>query len=288
MPEQSSSGLSAIDKLMEDFQPMPALTSLTSDYEYFDYAAMSYLQVDGMQTISPYYEMNQDIYGAFMHGDCQSRAPQLQSLDWPCNTNALGGEMRPVAPGLQVQTDVLGADTDAAAQGFSTDIASPVDSRLHFQTLSMIFADTGETQLLAELHKMDPLFASVQLPPRDATYSSLTNYFHHFDIIMPVYDEATTFHLVDLFYGAPPNSSAELASYVYSVVAISYACNIHTTSSLAEESETTAWLFFSHAAQYIPRLMASVPGLLSVQALLGMVRLDTRTHGTVLTDVFLD
>jgi hypothetical protein len=150
----------------------------------------------------------------------------------------------------------------------SASVSSPTD---HFQTLAMIFADTSETQLLAELHDMPPPSFLEALPPKDATYSALNNFFRHFDRLVPLYDEATTFNLVELFFDPLSCPAPEVAAYIYSVIAVSFTCNENSTSPASEAGEVTAWAFFSHAARYVPQIMASSPKLLSTQALLGMV-----------------
>jgi hypothetical protein len=141
----------------------------------------------------------------------------------------------------------------------------------HSQILAMIFADTSETRLLSELGAMTMMSAPIQLPPRDATYAALTNYFRNMCGIIPTYDEASTFHLVELFYDSMTLPSPDLSAYVYSVIALSCACNTQTISSSTALCEDISWDLFSQAAQYIPQLLSSAPGLLSTQALLGMV-----------------
>lgn len=147
----------------------------------------------------------------------------------------------------------------------------PADIEFHFQTLSTIFADTNETQLLADFPHISLYSSPIPLPPRDATFSALTNFFSFFEHIMPIYDEATTFQLIELQYDTSPSTNPSLLAYVYSVVALSYACNVHAASVTLDEDEQIAWKYFGHAAHHIPQLMASKSSLLSIQAFLGMV-----------------
>ena len=236
--------------------------------------------------------------------------PEIQRADWAttCRSQSHPEDMRPVytvpdddllirpprADDTRAVTDFSSMVWPDACQPASFDSPFPIagdalcepimdtsaclDSIMHFQTLSMIFADTSETRLLEELPSMIPQSTPVPLPPRDATYEALSNFFRYFDKLMPLFDEASTFHLIELFYGPTPFAKADLSAYIYAVIALAYACASQTVDSTPDQNEKTAWEFFGYAARHIPQLMAGEPGLLSTQALLGMVSATTKLH----------
>lgn len=179
-----------------------------------------------------------------------------------------------IAVSSEMQTRASQSNVHAAPESDSMHATTLHDTTFHFETLAMVFADRSETKLLDELYSMVPSLTPVPLPTQDAMYAAMTNFFRSFDKLIPLFDEASTFHLVELFYSPMPFVNPDLAAYIYSVVALSYACSspAGTSSCTVEDVEQTAWKYFGHAATHIPQLMASQPGLLSIQALLGMVR----------------
>jgi hypothetical protein len=205
------------------------------------------------------------------HGSSEVHANQISPAN-PLDSSAafVSNTMDGIGFGMDVAEDI----TEHTITSMGFDASSNLKG--HFQILSMIFTDTSETRLLAEIHDMSPHSFSVPLPPKDVTYSVLTNFFHHFDNVLPLYEEATTFNLVELFFDPMPCPKPELAAYVYSVIALSYTCARQSTTASYEGNEAVSWTFFTHAACYLPHLMASAPTLLSIQALLGMVSLSTQ------------
>ena len=149
-----------------------------------------------------------------------------------------------------------------------------IDDSYYRRALAMIFADTNETGLLSELQSMTPSSISAILPPEEKTSAVLAHFFTHFDNLIPLYDESATYHLLEVYYGNPQFQSSDLTAYVYSIIARSYACS---EQAIACQETSTSWAFFNHAARYLPELIANEPGLLSIQALLGMVNPPLRS-----------
>ena len=142
------------------------------------------------------------------------------------------------------------------------------------QTLSIIFADEAETRLLSELDMSGPpgRIATLELPPMDTTFLVVRHLLQHLNTIVPLYDEHAAFHLLEVCYKQNTTPEPDAAAYVYSLVALAYACSGDISLHAHESVERTAWTFFARASRYLPQLMAGDESLFSTQATLSMVR----------------
>ena len=141
------------------------------------------------------------------------------------------------------------------------------------QTLAIIFADGSETRVLSELDMSGPpgLNDMLELPPVDTTFLVVRHLLEHLNTIVPLYDEHAAFHLLEVCYKQNASPQPDVAAYVYSLVALAYACSGDTSLHTDESVERAAWTFFGRAARYVPQLMAGTESLLSTQATLSMV-----------------
>jgi hypothetical protein len=115
-----------------------------------------------------------------------------------------------------------------------------------------------------------PVF--VPLPPRDEALSLLKDYFENFNCMFPLFHEPTFMHLVNRQYSRDPfDGSGWWASLN---VALAIAHRLRVMSQLVpKEEDKKAWGFLKNAMGVLTELTICNTDLLSVQALLGMVRI---------------
>lgn len=109
------------------------------------------------------------------------------------------------------------------------------------------------------------------LPPRDDALSLLKDFFENFNCMFPLFHEPTFMHLVDKQYSRQPyEGTGWWASFN---IALAIAHRIRVMSNLVpQEEDNKAWLFLKNAMGVLTELTMRNQDLLSVQALLGMVR----------------
>ncbi|KAL9046666.1 MAG: hypothetical protein Q9214_000552 [Letrouitia sp. 1 TL-2023] len=109
------------------------------------------------------------------------------------------------------------------------------------------------------------------LPSRDEALSLLKDFFENFNCMFPLFHEPTFMHLVDMQYSRQPyEGTGWWASFN---IALAIAHRIRVMSNLVpQEEDNKAWLFLKNAMGVLTELTMRNQDLLSVQALLGMVR----------------
>lgn len=118
-----------------------------------------------------------------------------------------------------------------------------------------------------------PVF--VPLPPRDEALSLLKDYFENFNCMFPLFHEPTFMHLVNRHYSTrdPYDGSGWWASLN---IALAIAHRLRVMSHLVPaEEDKKAWGFLKNAMGVLTELTMRNTDLLSVQALLGMVRIGS-------------
>lgn len=110
-----------------------------------------------------------------------------------------------------------------------------------------------------------------QLPPKHEALSLLKDYFENFNCMFPLFHEPTFMHLVDKHYSNDPYEGSGWWASLN--VALAYAHRLRVMSNLvpAEEDEK-AWQYLKNAMSVMVELTMRNTDLLSVQALLGIVR----------------
>lgn len=109
------------------------------------------------------------------------------------------------------------------------------------------------------------------LPPQHEALSLLKDFFENFNCMFPLFHEPTFMHLVNRHYGRDPyDGSGWWASLN---VALAIAHRLRVMSNLVpQEEDHKAWGFLKNAMGVLTELTMRNTDLLSVQALLGMVR----------------
>lgn len=110
-----------------------------------------------------------------------------------------------------------------------------------------------------------------QLPPKHEALSLLKDYFENFNCMFPLFHEPTFMHLVDKHYSKDPYEGSGWWASLN--VALAFAHRLRVMSNLvpAEEDEK-AWQYLKNAMSVMVELTMRNTDLLSVQALLGVVR----------------
>jgi hypothetical protein len=110
-----------------------------------------------------------------------------------------------------------------------------------------------------------------QLPPKHEALSLLKDYFENFNCMFPLFHEPTFMHLVDKHYSKDPYEGSGWWASLN--VALAFAHRLRVMSNLvpAEEDEK-AWQYLKNAMSVMVELTMRNTDLLSVQALLGIVR----------------
>ena len=109
------------------------------------------------------------------------------------------------------------------------------------------------------------------LPPKDEALSLLKDYFENFNCMFPLFHEPTFMHLVDLRYSR--NHYDGSGWWASLNVALAIAHRLRVMSNLVpHEEDQSAWGYLKNALGVVTELTMRNTDLLSVQALLGMVR----------------
>lgn len=113
--------------------------------------------------------------------------------------------------------------------------------------------------------------AFTPLPPREEAMSLLKDYFENFNCMFPLFHEPTFMHHVDMHYSRSPyEGSGWWASFN---IALAIAHRIRVMSGLVpQEEDNKGWAFLKNAIGVLTELTMRNTDLLSVQALLGMVK----------------
>jgi hypothetical protein len=119
------------------------------------------------------------------------------------------------------------------------------------------------------------------LPSKDEAISLLRDYFDNFNCIFPLFHEPTFMHLVDRQYSKDRyDGSGWWASLN---VALAIAHRLRVMSNLVpKEEDNKAWNYLKNATGVLAELTMRNTDLLSVQALLGMVRMISKVYVWIL------
>lgn len=120
------------------------------------------------------------------------------------------------------------------------------------------------------------LFASKvfkPLPPRAEVFSLLRDYFRTVNRLFPLYHEATFMRLVEWQYTQQTCDDAARWASINIILSLAYEYRF-SNSLKPEKDRERAWLYFNNALSVFTELTFRRTDLLSVQALLGMVRYD--------------
>ena len=110
------------------------------------------------------------------------------------------------------------------------------------------------------------------LPPRSEVFSLLNDYFRTINRLFPIYHEPAYMELVEWQYTQQTcNDAARWASINISL-ALAYEYRF-SNSLKPEKDREKAWLYFKNAMSVFSELTLRRTDLLSVQALLGLVRI---------------
>ena len=109
------------------------------------------------------------------------------------------------------------------------------------------------------------------LPPQHEALSLCKDFFDNFNCMFPLFHEPTFMHLVNRQYTRQPyEGSGWWASFN---IALAIAHRIRVMSNLVpQEEDNKAWMYLKNAMGVLTELTMRNLDLLSVQALLGMVR----------------
>lgn len=109
------------------------------------------------------------------------------------------------------------------------------------------------------------------LPPQHEALSLCKDYFENFNCMFPLFHEPTFMHLVNKQYSRQPyEGSGWWASFN---IALAIAHRIRVMNNLVpQEEDNKAWMYLKNAVGVLTELTMRNLDLLSVQALLGMVR----------------
>ena len=126
-----------------------------------------------------------------------------------------------------------------------------------------------------------PIF--VPLPPRDEALSLLKDYFENFNCMFPLFHEPTFMHLVNRHYSRDAYDGSGWWASLNIALAIAHRLRV-MSHLVPQEEDKKAWGFLKNAMGVLTELTMRNTDLLSVQALLGMVRI--RLHQYMKPDSF--
>jgi hypothetical protein len=109
------------------------------------------------------------------------------------------------------------------------------------------------------------------LPPKAEALSLLKDYFNHFNCMFPLFHEPSFMHLVDKHYSQDPYEGSGWWASLNVVLAIAHRLRVMSNLVPAEEDQN-AWGYLKNALAVQTELTIRNTDLLSIQALLGMVR----------------
>ncbi|KAL8903757.1 MAG: hypothetical protein Q9207_003717 [Kuettlingeria erythrocarpa] len=109
------------------------------------------------------------------------------------------------------------------------------------------------------------------LPPKNEALSLCRDFFENFNLMFPLFHEPTFMHLVERQYSRQPYEGSGWWASLNIALAIAH--RIRVMSNLVpQEEDNKAWMYLKNAMGVLTELTMRNLDLLSVQALLGMVR----------------
>lgn len=109
------------------------------------------------------------------------------------------------------------------------------------------------------------------LPPKHEALSLCRDFFDNFNLMFPLFHEPTFMHLVEKQYSRQPYEGSGWWASLNIALAIAH--RIRVMSNLVpQEEDNKAWMYLKNAMGVLTELTMRNLDLLSVQALLGMVR----------------
>ena len=111
----------------------------------------------------------------------------------------------------------------------------------------------------------------VPLPPRHEALSLLKDFFVNFNCMFPLFHEPTFMHLVDRHYSRDPYEGSGWWASLNVALAIAHRLRV-MSNLVPQEEDNKAWGYLKNALGVLTELTMRNNDLLSVQALLGMVR----------------
>lgn len=109
------------------------------------------------------------------------------------------------------------------------------------------------------------------LPPLSETLSLLKDYFENFNCMFPLFHEPTFMHLVRRQFSRDPYTGSGWWASLNCALAIAHRLRV-MSNLVPQEEDQKAWGHLKNALGVMPELTMRNTDLLSVQALLGMVR----------------
>ena len=109
------------------------------------------------------------------------------------------------------------------------------------------------------------------LPPKEEALSLLRDFFQNFNCMFPLFHEPTFMHLVERQYSRDPYEGSGWWASLNVAFAIAHRLRV-MSNLVPHEEDKRAWLYLKNAMGVLTELTMRNTDLLSVQALLGMVR----------------
>ena len=109
------------------------------------------------------------------------------------------------------------------------------------------------------------------LPPKDEAMSLFRDFFENFNCMFPLFHEPTFMHLVERQYSRDPYEGSGWWASINVVLAIAHRLRV-MSNLVPQDEDKKAWLYLKNAMGVLTELTMRNTDLLSVQALLGMVR----------------
>ena len=113
----------------------------------------------------------------------------------------------------------------------------------------------------------------MELPPKHEALSLLKDFFENFNCMSPLFHEPTFMHLVDRQYSQNPYESSGWWASLNVALAIAHRLRV-MSNLVPQEEDEKGWAYLKNALAVQSELTIKNTDLLSVQALLGMVRLN--------------
>lgn len=110
------------------------------------------------------------------------------------------------------------------------------------------------------------------LPPKPEALSLLKDFFENFNTMFPLFHEPTFMHLVDKHYSMEPYEGSGWWASLNVALAIAHRLRV-MSNVVPQEEDRHAWGYLKNALAVQTELTMRNTDLLSVQALIGMVRI---------------
>lgn len=121
------------------------------------------------------------------------------------------------------------------------------------------------------------------LPPKDEAMSLFRDFFENFNCMFPLFHEPTFMHLVERQYSRDPYEGSGWWASINVVLAIAHRLRV-MSNLVPQDEDKKAWLYLKNAMGVLTELTMRNTDLLSVQALLGMVRSLFNIHTLISSD----